>query len=135
MHSTGRWLCVLVATTLASCGTAMTMTVVSRGPTLTVTASCGDQQFRDTLTAAREVVWRSSANSCTISTGEASGEASGSTTGTGEAQASRDLTITTICQHDHSCGFRVVGEVDAPSLRAGQQVVVEVRGDAVVRQP
>ena len=125
MRITGPGLFLLLM--LAGCRTAMTMTVVNRGPTLTVTASCGDQQFQATLSPQTQTVWQSSANNCAIST-EAPARSD-------DAQASRDLTITTSCQHDHSCGFQVGGEVDPPSLRPGEQVVVEVRGLTITRQP
>jgi hypothetical protein len=117
---------VLALAPVAGCKTAMTITIASRGPTLAVVGSCGDQQFRATLAPRTEVTWRPTANNCHIGLGEGDDPRTAS---------ARDLTITTTCQHDVSCGFGVQGEPSPPSLTPGQRVVVEVRGLAATRTP
>lgn len=117
---------VLLLAGAAGCKTAMTITLASRGPSLEVVGSCGDQQFRATLAPGTQVDWRPSANSCSITAGEGADAA---------ALSARDLTITATCQHDHSCGFWVRGEAPQGSMKPGQRVVVEVRGQAITRSP
>ena len=122
MSTTWRWTTLLLA--LAGCKTAMTVTVVSRGPTQQVIANCGDAQFRATLRPGEQAVWEPTANSCAVSLDEP---------GTTIDRTSRDVTIIAACQHDRSCDFSVRGEPSQPSLRPGERVVVEVRGETFTR--
>jgi len=122
MTTIWRWTPLLLA--LAGCKAAMTVTVVSRGPTQSVTATCGDAAFRATLRPGEQAVWEPTANSCSVSI---------HTPGTSMDVSHRDLTIIAACEHDRSCGFAVSGEPSQPSLRPGERVVVEVRGEAFTR--